>query len=167
MNNRVFKAWENDKVSKRWVPLIKNLRKRKKYQLSPLVEEILVEKSPTGRSSWVRLFDETSAALRFPYRNQTLTEAEILNKLSDNNPESRKIAGKSLSKILKENSRLFGMILNVISRDKYVEDSKRGFESILESRNLDNDIENKVVDSLVSTVSKNCLLYTSPSPRDS
>ena len=43
------------------------------------------------------------------------------------------------------------MILNVISRDKYVEDSKRGFESILESRNLDNDIENKVVDSLVST----------------
>ena len=154
VNNKIFKAWENDKVSKRWIPLIKNLRKRKKYQLSPLVEEILVEKSPTGRSSWVRLFDETSAALRFPYGKQTLTEAEILNKLSDSNPESRKIAGKSLSKILKDNSRLFGMILNVISRDKYVEDSKRGFGSILESRNLDNDIENKVVDSLVSTVSK-------------
>ena len=93
----------------------------------------------------VRLFDETSAALRFPYGKQTLTEAEILNKLSDSNPESRKIAGKSLSKILKDNSRLFGMILNVISRDKYVEDSKRGFGSILESRNLDNDIENKVI----------------------
>ena len=46
------------------------------------------------------------------------------------------------------------MILNVISRDKYIEDSKRGFGSILESRNLDNDIENKVVDTLVSTVSK-------------
>ena len=137
-------------------PLNKEPKKKKKYQLSPLVEEILVEKSPTGRSSWVRLFDETSAALRFPYGKQTLTEAEILNKLSDSNPESRKIAGKSLSKILKENSRLFGMILNVISRDKYVEDSKRGFGSILESRNLDNDIENKVVDSLVSTVSKKC-----------
>ena len=101
-------------------PLNKEPKKKKKYQLSPLVEEILVEKSPTGRSSWVRLFDETSAALRFPYGKQTLTEAEILNKLSDSNPESRKIAGKSLSKILKDNSRLFGMILNVISRDKYV-----------------------------------------------
>ena len=39
VNNEVFKAWENDKVSKRWIPLIKNLRKRKKYQLSPLVDK--------------------------------------------------------------------------------------------------------------------------------
>ena len=34
VNNKVFKAWENDKVSKRWIPLIKNLRKRKKFPLS-------------------------------------------------------------------------------------------------------------------------------------
>ena len=33
--------------------------------------------------SWIRLFDETSASLRFPFKKQRLTEAEILNKLSD------------------------------------------------------------------------------------
>ena len=60
VNNKVFKAWENDKVSKRWIPLIKNLRKRKKYQLSPLVEEILVEKgigTNAYRDKW-QLFDQ-------------------------------------------------------------------------------------------------------------
>ena len=36
VNNKVFKAWENDKVSKRWITLIKNLRKIKKYQLYSL-----------------------------------------------------------------------------------------------------------------------------------
>ena len=46
------------------------------------------------------MFDETSAALRFPFRKDLLSEAEILNLLSDSDPENRKIAGKSLSEIL-------------------------------------------------------------------
>ncbi len=152
VNDKVFNQWVKNKYSKRWIPLIKNLRKRRRFQLSPLVEEILIEKSATGRSAWVRLFDETSAALRFPFNKQLLTEAEILNKLSDSNSENRKIAGKSLSKVLKENKKIFGMILNVISRDKFIEDNKRGFKSSLSSRNLDNDVEDEVVDSLVKAV---------------
>ena len=39
-------------------------------------EEILIEKSATGRSAWVRLFDETSAALRFPFKKEMLSEAK-------------------------------------------------------------------------------------------
>ena len=38
-----------------------------------------------------------------------------------------KIAGKSLSDILNKNKRIFATILNVISRDRYIEDKKRGF----------------------------------------
>ena len=44
------------------------------------------------------------------------------------------------------------MILNVISRDRFVEDNKRGFKGIVSSRNLDNDVEDEVVDALVKTV---------------
>ena len=112
-------------------------------------EEILIEKSATGRSAWVRLFDETSAALRFPFKKQLLTEAEILNKLSDNNSVNRKLAGRSLSKVLNQNKKVFGMILNVISRDKFIEDNKRGFKSSLSSRNLDNDVEDDTFISLL------------------
>ena len=86
-------------------------------------------------------------ALRFPFKKKSLTEAEILNLLSDADPETRKIAGKSLSEILENNKRIFGMILNVISRDRFIEDNKRGFKRIMSSRNLDNDVEDEVVDS--------------------
>ena len=152
VSDKVFNNWAKNKNSEKWLPLIKSLRKRRKYQLSPLVEEILIEKYATGRSAWTRLFDETSAGLRFPYKKQLLTEAEILSKLSDKSSVNRKIAGKSLSKVLSSNKKVFGMILNVISRDKYIEDYKRGFKSSLSSRNLDNDVEDEVVDALVNAV---------------
>ena len=74
--------------------------------------------------------------------------------LSDADPETRKIAGKSLSEVLEHNKRIFGMILNVISRDRFIEDNKRGFKRIMSSRNLDNDVEDEVVDKLVNTVDK-------------
>ena len=154
IDDKTIKSWMKENSAQKWQPFITILRKRNPYLLDPLVEEILIEKSATGRAAWVRLFDETSAALRFPFRKDLLSEAEILNLLSDSDPENRKIAGKSLSEILDKNKRIFAMILNVISRDRYIEDNKRGFQRIMSSRNLDNDVEDEVVDALVNTVDK-------------
>ncbi len=154
VDDNTIKNWLNDQDAKIWKPYLNLLRKRNPYLLDPLVEEILIEKSATGRSAWIKLFDETSAALRFPFKKESLTEAEILNLLSDADPETRKIAGKSLSEVLENNKRIFGMILNVISRDRFIEDNKRGFKRIMSSRNLDNDVEDEVVDKLVKTVDK-------------
>ena len=152
INDDIINEWILNDEAKHWLPYLTILRKRNPYLLDPLVEEILIEKSATGRSAWVRLFDETSAALRFPFKTEMVSEAEILNYLSDIDPEKRKIAGKSLSQTLEKNKRIFGMILNVISRDRYIEDNKRGFKRIVSSRNLDNDVEDEVVDALVKTV---------------
>ena len=152
VDDKTIKNWMNDTNSNKWEPYLRVLRKRNPYLLDPLVEEILIEKSATGRSAWVRLFDETSASLRFPFKEKELSEAEILNLLSDPDPDNRKIAGKSLSSVLEKNKRIFSMILNVISRDRFVEDNKRGFKGIVSSRNLDNDVEDEVVDALVKTV---------------
>ena len=152
INDDIINEWVLNDEAKHWLPYLTILRKRNPYLLDPLVEEILIEKSATGRSAWVRLFDETSAALRFPFKTEMVSEAEILNYLSDIDPEKRKIAGKSLSQTLEKNKRIFGMILNVISRDRYIEDNKRGFKRIVSSRNLDNDVEDEVVDALVKTV---------------
>ena len=154
VNDVKIQNWMNDKNCSKWEPYLKVLRKRNPYLLDPLVEEMLIEKSATGRSAWVRLFDETSASLRFPFKEGELSEAEILNLLSDPDPNNRKLAGKSLSNILEKNKRVFSMILNVISRDRYIEDNKRGFKNIVSSRNLDNDVEDEVVDALVHTVDK-------------
>ena len=152
ISDDVFNKWMLSEKAKEWMPYLKILRKRNPFILDPLVEEMLIEKSATGRSAWVRLFDETSASLRFPFKEEMVSEAEILNYLSDPDPENRKMAGQSLSKILEKNKRILGMILNVISRDRYIEDNKRGFKRIVSSRNLDNDVEDEVVDALVKTV---------------
>ena len=152
IDDDLINDWMSNANAKTWLPYINILRKRNPYLLDPLVEEMLIEKSATGRSAWVRLFDETSASLRFPFGKEMVSEAEILNYLSDSDSKKRKIAGKSLSETLDKNKRIFGMILNVISRDRYIEDNKRGFKRTMSSRNLDNDVEDSVVDSLVKTV---------------
>ena len=152
LDDKTVSEWTKGTNSSKWLPYLTILRKKNDYLLDPLVEEMLIEKSATGRSAWVRLFDETSAALRFPFKKEMLSEAEILNLLSDPHPENRKLAGKSLSEVLENNKRILGMILNVISRDRYIEDNKRGFKGIVSSRNLDNDVEDEVVNTLVTTV---------------
>ena len=152
IDDDLINDWMSNANAKTWLPYINILRKRNPYLLDPLVEEMLIEKSATGRSAWVRLFDETSASLRFPFGKEMVSEAEILNYLSDSDSKKRKIAGKSLSETLDKNKRIFGMILNVISRDRYIEDNKRGFKRTMSSRNLDNDVEDSVVDALVKTV---------------
>ena len=134
LDDKTVSEWTKSTNSSKWLPYLTILRKKNDYLLDPLVEEMLIEKSATGRSAWVRLFDETSAALRFPFKKQILSEAEVLNLLSDPDPENRKLAGKSLSEVLEKNKRIFGMILNVISRDRYIEDNKRGFKGIISSR---------------------------------
>ena len=52
-----------------------------KYQLEPRLEQMLVERSPAGRGAWTRLFDETR--LKFPFQGGEVSEAEILNQLTD------------------------------------------------------------------------------------
>ena len=64
----------------------------------------------------------------------------------------RKDAGLEFSKVLDQNKRTRSLILNTISRDKYIEDNKRGFINPISSRNLDNDVEDEVVKALADAV---------------
>ena len=102
--------------------------------------------------AWVRLFDETMTSLRFPFENGQVTESEILDALSSINSDRRKAAGQSLSTVLKQNERLFALVLNTIAKDKQIEDGWRGFERPVAARNLANDVDDVVVDALVSAV---------------
>jgi oligoendopeptidase F len=113
---------------------------------------MLVERAPSGRGAWTRLFDETSAALKFPFQGGEVSEAEILNQLTDKSPDIRKEAGHSLSGVMAENRRLFALILNVIAKDKEVDDRWRGFKRPVSSRNLANDVDDKTVDALSDAV---------------
>lgn len=133
-------------------PWLRRLREGAKYQLEPRLEQMLVERGPSGRGAWTRLFDETAASLKFPFQGGEVSEAEILNQLTDKSPAIRKEAGHSLSGVMADNQRLFALILNVIAKDKEVDDRWRGFERPVSSRNLANDVDDATVDALSHAV---------------
>ena len=135
-----------------FLPWLRRLRAYAPHQLEARLEQMLVERAPAGRGSWVRLFDETATALRFPFQGGEVTEAEILNKLSDPSADTRKEAGQSLSAVMQDNQRLFSLILNVIAKDKEIDDRWRGFSRPVSSRNLANDVDDATVDALADAV---------------
>ena len=75
------------------------------YQLAPEIEQMIAERAPTGSAAWVRLFDETTTSMRFPFDGREVTEAEILDALSHADAATRAEAGRSLSTTLKSHER--------------------------------------------------------------
>jgi oligoendopeptidase F len=135
-----------------YAPWLRDIRAFRPHQLDDDLERILHEKSVSGRAAWVRLFDETEAALRFKVKGKNLTGAEALHLLSDKNPETRKAAAKALGAVFGQNARLFALITNTLAKDKEVEDRWRHFPRPISSRNLANFVEDGVVDALVTAV---------------
>ena len=131
---------------------IKNRRTFKPHQLDKKLEKLLQDKSITSSSAWIRLFDETIAGLRFPFKNKNLTSAEILNYLSDSKPDIRKKAAKSVGAILGQNVQIFSTITNTLAKDKSINDSWRKLPNPVSARNLSNVVEDEVVDALSNTV---------------
>ena len=136
----------------RYAPWVRDVRAFRPFQLSDEVERLLLEKQVAGRAAWMRLFDETMAALRFSVRGEALGSAEALNLLSDKDREVRKEAAQALGTVLGENVRTFSLITNTLAKDKEIEDQWRGFERPISARNLGNRVEDEVVDALIAAV---------------
>ena len=145
-------AKEADPALARYRPWLRDTRAFRPHQLSDEVEKLLHEKYVAGRAAWTRLFDETIADLRFPFRGQDLTEAEALDLLSDRDPDVRREAAISVGEVLGKDARTFGLITNTLAKDKEIEDRWRHFARPISSRNLSNLVEDEVVDALIAAV---------------
>ena len=110
------------------------------------------DKSITSSNAWIRLFDETIASLRFPFKKESLTSAEIFNFLSDSKSSNRKLAAKSVGKVLEANVNIFATITNTLAKDKSINDKWRNFPNPVRSRNLSNVVEDNVVEALSNSV---------------
>lgn len=138
----------------RFQPWLRDVRVFRPHELSDEMEKLLLEKSIAGRSAWVRLFDETAAALRFKVRDRDLNMEEALHLLSERDRELRRDAAKSIGTTLNANIRLFGLVLNTIMKDKEIEDRWRKYPSPPASRHLANQVEPEVVAALEQSVAK-------------
>jgi len=136
-------------------PWLEKLRSLKPYQLSDKEEKILHEKSITANEYWVKLFDTTMAAMRFPYQGQELTYAEISQKTMSPDEAVRKEASLNIAATLHKNIELLSLITNALAKDKAIDDGVRGAPSITTFRNLSNQVEDEVVSALATTVKNN------------
>jgi oligoendopeptidase F len=136
----------------RYRPWLRDLRAFRPHQLSDEMERLLHEKYVAGRGAWVRLFDETIAALRFPLNGKELTSAEALHLLSDRDPAVRKAAAKTVGKVFGDNVRLFALVTNTLAKDKEIDDKWRHYPRPISARNLSNRVEDEVVTALIESV---------------
>jgi oligoendopeptidase F len=124
------------------------------HYLSEPEEKLLDEKSVTGRAAFVRLFDESVAALRFPFehdgQSQLLTMQEASAKLYDPDRAVRRAAAAGLTKGLKENARLLTYLFNNLVVDHQTDCRLRHFDSPMGPRHLANEISGPVVEALMT-----------------
>jgi oligoendopeptidase F len=136
----------------RFRPWLDQVRAYRPHQLDDEIERVLHEKHVTGRSAWVRLFDETMAGLRFPFDGKDLTSAEIFDQLSSKDRSLRERAATSIAGVLDKNIRLFARVTNTLAKDKAIEDGWRHYARPISARNLANQVEDEVVDALIGAV---------------
>jgi oligoendopeptidase F len=130
-------------------------RRYKPYQLSEIEEQLLVEKSVTGRNAWTRFFTQLLGALRLDYRGEQLTLTQVLTKLHDADRDVRRDAAASITAALKGKAMELGYIFNVLAADKASDDKRRGYPTWISSRNLSNKASDAVVDALINAVTSN------------
>ncbi|HEV8679603.1 MAG TPA: M3 family oligoendopeptidase [Stellaceae bacterium] len=145
-------AKASDPALAHYRPWLRDLRAQRPHQLTDDIEKLLLEKSVAGRTAWMRLFDETIAELRFPFRGRDLTEPEAMHLLSDPDGAVRREAALSIGEVLARHGRLFALITNTLAKDKEIEDRWRHFPRPISARNLSNFVEDEVVEALIAAV---------------
>lgn len=147
--------WLKDKKAAYFAPWLKRVRLFKKYELSEEIEEILHEKSVTSGEGWERLYEETSARLKYIVDGKEYNDAEVSKLTLDKDAKTRAKAGKEIARVCTENAPLFTLNYNMVIKDKAIEDIKRGFSSPVASQNLANRVDDKAVEALANTVREN------------
>lgn len=153
--DKKIKEWLKDDKVGFYRPWFERVLRFKKHELSEEVEEVLLEKSVTSSSAWVRLYEEQSSRLKFTIDGKEYNDAEISKLLQDKDSKTREKAGKELNRVSKENSPLFTFIYNMVIKDKSIEDNKRKYKKPVSERNLSENVSDEVVDALAETIKKN------------
>ncbi|MEQ8394549.1 M3 family oligoendopeptidase [Thalassobaculum sp.] len=154
--NRIEEADLADKLKApelaHFQPWLRDTRAYRAHQLSDELEKLLHEKYVAGRAAWTRLFDETMARLRFTLDGEELTTAQVLDRLSHRDGTMRRKAAHSLAEVLGKNVGLFALVTNTLAKDKQIEDKWRRYAKPISSRNIANQVEDDVVEALVTAV---------------
>ena len=137
-------------------PFLLKIRKNAKYQLTETIETMLSKLSPFLDNEWDDMLDEKETSLKFRLGFKKYNLSEILHiTTTSKNAKKRKKALDIVNKELKNSGyqNLRARALNLVMGHKNLMDKERGFNNILESRNIANNLDNQTVEILHKVVS--------------
>ncbi|MBU0731010.1 MAG: M3 family oligoendopeptidase [Proteobacteria bacterium] len=127
-----------------------SMRRYAKHHLSQIEETLLIEKAPTGKSSWNNLFDKVIGHMKFGVKQRT--EEEVLSDLYNPERTVRMQAAEELTLGLSTQSHILTHIFNTIFADKMIDDRLRQYPAWISSMNLYNELEDHTVETLIDSV---------------
>jgi oligoendopeptidase F len=127
-----------------------SMRRYQPHQLTEKEEQLLLEKEVAGRNSWTTLFDKIFGTLKFGSSKRT--EEEVLTDLYHENRKKRKQAAEEMTEGLNNQSHILTHIFNTLAADKMVTDRLRHYPSWVSSMNLDNQLHDRTIETLIDAV---------------
>ena len=138
---------------------LENLRLNRPHLLTEAEETIVAEKSQTGFSAWVRLFDELSSAITVDLPadlgGSGLPLMQATSMLQHPDRSVRQQVASGITAGLEPGLRTRAYVFNTLLLDKSVDDRLRHYDSWVSSRNLANEASDESVQALVDAVVDN------------
>ncbi len=134
-----------------------HLRSQRRYRphlLSEPEEVILNEKSVTGASAWIRLFEELISAITLDIAGEPVKLESGLSRLQSPDRGERRAAADAITAGLAPGLRTRTYVFNTLLADKSIDDRLRHFDGWLSARNLANEASDESVAALVEAVQR-------------
>ncbi len=151
-------------VSGDFAYFLEAMRKFKPHTLSEAEEKVINLKNVSGVQALQRLYDTITN--RYIFRvavdgeERELTRGELMSLVRGPDPDLRARAYEELYRVYGEDGSLLGQVYQTIARDWYNENiTLRKFTSPISARNLQNDLPDEVVETLLDVSRRNAPLF--------
>jgi oligoendopeptidase F len=133
-------------------------RKLKPHQLSEKEEQIILMKNITGKSGFIKLYNEIESGFvyDFEYEGEVkqYTGSELFSFMYNKDPEVRYKALKTFVSEFEKNELVFTHIYNNVMKDWSIENKRRNYTKPISLRNVENEVSDKAVETLGKVTSE-------------
>ena len=143
---------------------LETMARFKPYTLSELEERMINLKDVNGIDAMVNLYEMITNRFKFTWemdgRTETLTRDQLSGYFSSPSPDVRANAYQELYRVYTENATVLAQIYIHRVRDWHTEGLElRGFASPISARNVENDLPDEVVETLLSVCRDNAGIF--------
>lgn len=140
------------------------IRRFKPFTLTEAEEKVISSKDVNGIDAMMGIYNMITSAFEFKLEvegeTQTLTRDELTAYFDHPSPDVRARAYQELFRVYQENAIVLAQMYIHRARDWHTEGTElRGFASPIASRNLENDLPDEVVETLLSVCRQNTTLF--------